>query len=265
MKLVTFIQLTFRIVSLPFIFLFIKSPADNCIYAAITSLTVVLGGISALILLQSKEKISFQFVSMRKLKSYFQDALPFFWSSITGILKQESVTVIIGSFFGMRDVALYDLANKIIILPRLLTTSINGALFPRVMENIQKSVVKKIIRYETYIGLAVIAGVVIFGYWIILFLGGKQMIDTYPLSIILSATVLVWLVVGCYISFIFVPENKYYFVTRNQLVALIIFFVFCIPGVLIFHNILVVVASLTFSGLGEIVYCNYLIKKHKLL
>jgi PST family polysaccharide transporter len=91
------------------------------------------------------------------------------------------------------------------------------------------------------------------------------MIDSYPLAIILSITVLVWLVVGSYISFIFVPQNRYYFVTRNQLVAFISFFIICLPGVLIFHNIMAIVTALTLSGLCEIAYCNYLIKKHKLL
>jgi len=265
MRIVTFIQLSFRILSLPFIFLFIKTPADCRIFALIASLSVILGGITSLILLKTNEKVSLHFISIKSLRIYFKDAMPFFWSSSTGTIKQESVTIIIGAFFGMRDVALYDLANKIIILPRMLTTSINGALFPKIMENIQNSVVKKIIKYETFIGLAIILGVTFFGYWIVLLLGGKMMSTSYPLAIILSVTVLVWLVVGCYISFIFVPNNLYYFVTRNQLVAFISFLVFCIPCVLLFHSILAVVISLTLSGLCEIAYCNFLIRKHKLL
>jgi polysaccharide transporter, PST family len=265
MRVVTFIQLGFRILSLPFIFLFIKTPADNLIYALIASLSIIFGGISSIIVLKKTECIDINFVSISSLKSYFRDAMPFFWSNSTGTIKQESVTIIIGTFFGMRDVALYDLANKIIILPRMLTMSINGALFPKIIENVQQSVIKKILRYETYIGLAVIAGVALFGYWIILILGGKLMLDSYPLAVLLSVTVLVWLVVGCYISFIFVPGNKYYFVTRNQFVAFISFFIFCIPGVLIFQSIMAVVIALTLSGLCEIIYCNYLIKKHKLL
>ena len=265
MKLVTYIQLSFRILSLPFIFLLIKTPNDILTYSIITTLIVIMGGISAIVLLRYKENVRFQLVTFSDLKIYFKDALPFFWSSVTGIIKQESVTIIIGLYFGMRDVAFYDLANKIIILPRLLTTSINGALFPKIMANNQKTVIKKIIKYETWIGLAVIAGIILFGYWIILFLGGSNMIEAYPLAIILSSTVLVWLVVGSYINFIFVPENKYYYVTRNQFVALTVFFVFCFPGVLLFHNILVVVASLTLSGFAEIAYCNLIIKKHNLL
>jgi len=265
MRIVTFIQLGFRILSLPFIFLFIKTSSDCWIYVLIATLSVISGGISSILFLKTKENITIRFMSIQSLKIYFLDAMPFFWSSSTGTIKQESVTIIIGAFFGMRDVALYDLANKIIILPRMLTMSINGALFPKIIENVQKTVVHKILRYETLIGFGVIAGVALFGRWIILILGGTAMLGSYPLAVILSVTVLVWLVVGCYISFVFVPTNRYYFVTRNQFVAFGSFFLFCIPGIFIFHNILVVVVALTLSGLSEIAYCNYLIKKHKLL
>lgn len=265
MRIVTFIQLGFRILSLPFIFLFIKTSSDCWIYVLIATLSVISGGISSILFLKTKENITIRFVSIQSLKIYFRDAMPFFWSSSTGTIKQESVTIIIGAFFGMRDVALYDLANKIIILPRMLTMSINGALFPKIIENVQKTVVHKILRYETLIGFGVIAGVALFGRWIILILGGTAMLGSYPLAVILSVTVLVWLVVGCYISFVFVPTKRYYFVTRNQFVAFGSFFLFCIPGIFIFHNILVVVVALTLSGLSEIAYCNYLIKKHKLL
>ncbi len=265
MRIVTFIQLGLRILSLPFIFLMIKSPADNTLYALIATLSIVMGGIISTFYLIINEKIKISLLPFKSLKVLINDSMPFFWSNSTGTIKQESVTIIIGAFFGMRDVAFYDLANKIIILPRMLTMSINSALFPKVIENVKKEVVRKIIRYETLIGLAIIAVVALTGYWLVWLLGGINMLQAYPLAIILSVTVLVWLVVGCYISFIFVPQNKYYFVTRNQFVAFISFFLFCIPGVLIFHSIVAVVVALTLSGLSEIAYCNYLIKKHQLL
>ncbi|NDP19855.1 MAG: oligosaccharide flippase family protein [Paludibacter sp.] len=265
MKIVTYIQLFFRIISLPFIFILIKSPADNWIYALITSSSIILGGIYSVLYLRWKENIYYKTVPLSQLKKYFKDSMPFFWNTFTSTIKQESVTILIGSFFGMKDVALFDLANKIILLPRMLTTSINGALFPKIIENVQQKVVKKVIKYETWVGLGVIVGVIFFGKWIILILGGRLMLDSYPLAIILSGTVLVWLVVGSYVNFIFIPNNKYYYVTRNQIVAFITFFLFCIPGILIFQNIMSIVAALTLSGFSEILYCKYLIKKHNLL
>ncbi len=265
MKILTYIQLTMRVLSLPLTFIFIKNPNDIVKYAIIVSSTNISSALIALIYLYKNESIRYQFIAVSVLKKYFKDALPFFWSSSTGIIKEESVNIIIGTFFGMKDLAFYNLAEKIITIPRMLTLNINDALFPKMIVNKEKSSVKKIIRYEIWIGLVVMSLIIIFGHWIVLLLGGKEMLNAYPMAIILSFTVLVWLVVGSYISFIFVPAKKFYFVTKNQLVAFISFFIFCIPSLLIYKNIYIIVISLSLSGLCEIIYCNYLIKKNNLL
>lgn len=264
MKVVTFIQLGFRILSLPFIVMLVKTPSDCLLFVSINTLTVILGGIAANIILIRYEKLKLQIITLTKLKYYFKDALPFFGSSAAGTLKQSSVSIIIGSVFGMRDLALYDLANKLIILPRMLTTSINGALFPKVIENINTSLVRKIIRYEIGIGILVSILIAASGYWVILLLAGSTMTQAYPLAMILSLTVLSWLVVGSYINFIFVPAGRYYLVTQNQIVAALSFFIYCIP-LLFVDNMIIVVTALTLSGLTEIVFCNIMIKKLKLL
>jgi PST family polysaccharide transporter len=265
MKIVTYFQLFFRIASLPFIFILIKSPTDIQLYTWIATLSVVFPAIGLFLYLIYIEKLKITLRPISELKPYFADAMPFFWSSMAGTLKQESVTVIIGGFFGMRDVALYDLANKLILMPRMLTASINAALFPKVIDQMNVNSIKKIIRYEWFIGVAVMALTLIFGYWVIWFLGGPKMIDAYPLAVILSFTVLSWLVVGSYINFIFIPLNKYFYVTRNQIVALLSFLVFSLVGLFFYRDILVLVVALSLSGLSEMLYCRFLIAKHKLL
>ncbi len=265
MKIVTYFQLAFRILSLPFIFILVRSTDDLLQYAFIATLSVVLPAIALYVYLIRRENLTIKLQPISKLKTYFKEATPFFWSSTAGTIKQESVTIIIGAFFGMKDVALYDLANKLIMLPRMLTMSINTALFPKVIEDIKTETIKKIEKYETMIGLAVVLFVVVFGYWIIWLLGGKEMTGAYPLAIVLSFTVLTWLVVGCYINFVFVPQNKYYFVTRNQIVALISFVVICVPALFFSSGIMTVVVALTLSGFSEIAYSKYLIRKNKLL
>lgn len=265
MKIVTYFQLAFRILSLPFIFILVRSTDDLLQYAFIATLSVVLPAVALYVYLIRRENLTIRLQPISKLKTYFKEATPFFWSSTAGTIKQESVTIIIGAFFGMKDVALYDLANKLIMLPRMLTMSINTALFPKVIEDIKTETIKKIEKYETMIGLAVVLFVVVFGYWIIWLLGGKEMTGAYPLAIVLSFTVLTWLVVGCYINFVFVPQNKYYFVTRNQIVALISFVVICVPALFFSSGIMTVVVALTLSGFSEIAYSKYLIRKNKLL
>lgn len=265
MAVVTYFQLFFRIASLPFIFIFIKTPNDVTLYSIIATLSIVLPAVGLFFYLIYSEKIRIRLFPYRQLKSYFTDAFPFLWSDTAGIIKQESVTVIIGVFFGMHDVALYDLANKIIVIPRMLTQSINSAIFPQIINNIKSQTIKKLIRIESLIGMAVVAFIAVFGYWITLFLGGRNMIDAYPLAIILSFTVIVWLVVGCYINFVFIPQKRYYYVTQNQLVALLSFVIIGLPATVLTNSILALIISLTLSGFFEIVYCRYIINKNKML
>ena len=265
MKITTYIQLSFRILSLPFIFLLIHTPDDILIYALLVSTINILSTITSLVYLYKKENIRYRIVKISALKKYILDALPFFWSTSTGVIKGESVAIIIGSLFGMKEVAYYNLAEKIISIPRMVTMNINDALFPRMILNNNINNIKRIIKFETWIGLAVIATIILLGKYIIILLGGELMISAYPMAIILSITVLVWLVVGSYINFVFVPAHKYYLVTKNQFVAFISFFTFCILGLLIYKNILIVTIALSLSGIFEIFYCRYLIKKYELL
>jgi PST family polysaccharide transporter len=265
MGTVTVIQLLFKAVSIPFIFWLVQSPSDSWIFAAIVTLTGVLGGAAAMFILRNKEKIRFRIVSRRQLKPLFKDGLPFFWSSSAGAVRQQSVVVIIGACFSMTDVALYDLANKIILLPQLLVMNINNAIFPGAVNNLRASTVKKILRCELLIGLAAIASVAVAGKWVVHLFGGAQMAAAYPLAVILSAGVLTWMIVSCYNLLVFVPQNRYYYVTRSQLVVLAAFLVFCGAGIVIFKNIWAVAAALSLAHLCEVAYCNIIIKQKKLL
>ena len=264
MKFVTYLQLVIRLSTIPLILLFIKSPDDLELYAIIVSVLPLLGTAYTVWYLKRRDGLTYALVPLGRLKTLFRDSLPFFWTSAFGTVKQELVTLIIGSFFRMGDVALYDLANKLITIPRLMINNINAALFPDVVRHAEAGRVKRLIRYETFIGLAVVAVIAALGYWAVLLLGGRDMLGAYPLAVALSVTVYTWLVVGGYINYVFVPQGHYYFVTKNQFVALVTFVVFALAGVFLWHNIFMVVAAYSLSGLVEIVYCKYLIKKNRL-
>jgi len=264
MRIVTYIQLAFKIVSLPFIFLFVVGKDDVGIFSGIITGFNVAGGLVATYILFFHEKIKIHFVSFKKLINWYKDALPFFWSNAGAAVKQQSIAIIIGSYFNMADVAIYDLAYKIISIPQILFGSINGALFPKIANDGRKKVIRRIFQFETIASLIVILMVIVFGKWVVLLLGGPTMLDAYPIAIVLSFGVLTLLLVGAYISFIFVPQNKYYLVTQNQVVAFINFFSFTFLGLFLYKNIMSIAIAWTLAGLFEIVYCKILIKKYKL-
>lgn len=265
MKTATLIQLILKLLSLPFIFILVKSDDDLSIFALIATTTMILGGITAVSMVALIDKIRVRWISFRELKIWFKEGFPFFLSNSVGTLKEQGIPILVGAFFGMRDVAIYDLANKIIIIPRTIVMSINAALFPKIIVENNNQTIKKILKYELLIGICVVALIIIFGYWIILFLGGKTMTDAYPIAIILSVTILSWLVVGAIISFLFIPNHKNYLVTLNQLVALGTVVFFIIIGFSFKISLFVLAGSLAFSAIIEIIFCLYLTRKYKFL
>lgn len=265
MKIVTYIQLGLKLLSLPIIFLVIKNAEDLNIYALIVSLSSIFGGIIAFSIINFKHQLKITFVNYEELKIWFKEALPFFLSTSAGVFKEQSIVIIIGSFFGMKDVAIYDLASKIIIIPRTIFMSINGAIFPKLINNIDKTKIKKLINIETLISLSVIVFIALFGKWIVLFMGGTDMLLAYPLAILLSVTVMTWLVVGAYISFVFIPANKYFLVTKNQFIALGSFALYTTIGLILYKSILVFGAAMALSGLTEILYCKFVTKENQML
>lgn len=264
MRIVTYIQLGFKLLSLPLIFLYVLEPDDLWKFCIIVTAFNVGGGIVASYIVRYKENVKINWVKFEALKIWYQDALPFFWSNAGAAIKQQSISVIIGTYFSMADVALYDLAYKIISIPQILFGSINGALFPKIANDGRRTLIQKIFQIETIAGLIVVLMVALFGKWVVLFLGGSEMSGAYPIAVVLSFGVLTLLLVGAYISFIFVPQNRYYLVTQNQVVAFINFFSLTLLGLFLYKNIISIALAWTLAGLFEIVYCKILIKRHKL-
>ena len=265
MRFVTCVQLSIRLLTIPLVLVFVKNSDSVLVYALIVSGLSVLGGLFSVIYLRYKENVAVRLVSVRNLRDIFRDSVPFFWSMAFGTTKQEMVILFIGGFFSKQDVAVYDLANKIITIPRIITNNINSAIFPSIIKDVNVSLIKKITNIERVIGLSVIFLIAILGYWAVLILGGKPMLDAYPLAVVLSVTIYSWLIVGCYINYVFVPSNSYSFVSKNQFVALFSFFIIFLLGMLVCRNVLMVVIAYTLSSIAEMCYCKYVIKKHDLL
>ena len=104
-----------------------------------------------------------------------------------------------------------------------------------------------------------------FGYWAVLILGGKNMVGAYPLAVIQSITIYTWLIVGCYINFVFIPKNRYNLVATNQFVAMVSFLLLAVCSLLFYKNVIIIVSAFAISHIAEIIYCRDAVRRHKLL
>lgn len=166
----------------------------------------------------------------------------------------------------MKDVALFDLAVKIYTVPTILIASINSALFPKVvvLKNIT-STIKKIIKIENVIGVSIFILLVLFGKWIVMIMGGENMMESYNLLVILGVGIFAQLSVGAICNFIFIPQNKNSYILKDQIVAMIVFFAVAIAGILLKLGIFVIPLALTLSLLSELVYTSGIVVKYKML
>lgn len=262
---ITIIQVIIKILSLPFIFVFVKSADDLFNFALIMSLTTLLTSLFAFFLIIKIEKIRIHVKGTSDIVPLVKDSYPFFLNSVTAVVKDQSVILVLGLYFGMKEVAIYDLAMKIISIPRTIVMSLNVALFPKIIEKLSTSLIKKVIAVEFFLSLIIAFFVVILGQFAVDFLGKNQLPESYYLSVILSVTIFSWLIVGCYINFIFMPNNKNSYVVKNQVVALLSLIVYMFVGVYIYPNVIVIAVAVALSAITEIVYCNYIIRKNNYL
>ena len=262
MKMVTYIQFGFRLLSLPFIFIFIKSPQDVWVFALITSLTSVLGGITAWLMIRYCDGIKIYWASIPAVKRAYLEAVPFCGSNIIGVAKEQGMILMAGSFLGMADVAIYDLANKIMLIPRTIFSKLNDALYPKMVVRSDKETNRRVLLYEVVLGIGAMLCVALFGPLAVYVLGGEQMMSSYGVTVILSFTILCWLVVGVFLQFYFVPAGYTRHILYNQIVAMSSCFIVAGVGLYFWHNVYALAVAYAFSGLCEIFYC-YIVAKNK--
>ncbi|WP_421137071.1 oligosaccharide flippase family protein [Pseudomonas sp. NFX15] len=263
MKVLTVIQLTSKLLSLPVIYFCISGVDDVGVYTFIVVATNVISSLVAFCMLFAIYHLKLTWPGLLNVKALLFEVQPFFWSSATNTLKQKSIEIIIGSLFGMREVAIYDLANKIFSVPSLLASNINAALFPVMVRKAQKNIIDKIIKVEIFVGLVCMLSVAVGGYWVIRLISVHDMQQAYYLSMLLSINIMTFLVVGSHIYFIYVPHQRYDFVLRNQVVSVISFYLFCALYLSLSWSIYSVVLALVTSALLEIVYSCSLVRKVK--
>lgn len=261
MRIITYINLSIKLLMIPAVLLFVRSPEDLELYAWIMLATIVASAVVSLVYLLRVERLRLHFVGLDYLRRTFRGAVPFFWSNAFDSIKKSSVAIFIGLGLDMRSVAIYDLANKLVLTPRMLVSSLNNALFPNVIANHAESRVRRIIRYEVIISLSIVALIAIFGYPVTLLLGGRDLIAAYPLAIILGFTILGYLLGDCYANFVFVPHGKYSFIVREKFLSMAVMLITVSISAFLFKNIFLVALSLSLTYLVEILYCRYLWKK----
>ena len=265
MKVVTFINVSVRLLALPSIFLLVRSESDTVLFMAVNSSFAAFGGVVSVVWLTRVEGLRLRLCSVGEVRPVVASATHFFLANIATNLRDYSADILVGRVFGMSDLALFDLAHKIVRAPRLFTLNINGALFPELVDRSTPELVRRALRYEALVGLAMVAAVALVGWPAVMLLGGEEMAGAYPIAVCLSGTIPAWLVIGCYMNFVFVANDRYSLVTQEQVFALVSFLLLFLVGVLAWGDVIVAPLSIVLGAASEIVFCEYVSRRKRLL
>lgn len=265
MKVVTIIQLLLKIASLPFIFYYVRKSSDILIYSVISSLVSVIGSLIAFAYIIKIDKVKLSIISFKKTLSYTKESLYFFYSNVGSTIKTQSLNLIIGSYFGMGDLAIYDLAQKIISIPMMILMNVNRAIFPKIAGSFNIVTIKKILRYEHIVGILVVISIILLGNPIVILLGGEGMELAYPIAIILSFVVYGFLITTCHLDLIITPLKLDIYIFKNQMIALITLFLSILIGFVFSRSIFILPTALVLSAFSEVFYQRYILYKKGIL
>ena len=264
MKIVTIIQLLLKIASLPFIFYYVETSSDILAYSIISSTVSVIGALVAFAYIIKIDRLRLSIISFKETLLYTKESLYFFYSNVGSTIKTQSLNLIIGSYFGMGDLAIYDLAQKIISIPMMILMNVNRALFPKIAGDFNIVTVRKVLKYEHIIGALVVISIILLGKPIVTLLGGEGIELAYPIAIVLSFVVYGFLITTCHLDLIITPLKLDIYIFKNQIIAIISLFLVVFIGLFFTKNIFILPFALVISAFSEIFYQKYIFKKEKI-
>lgn len=171
------------------IFVFIRDRSDYLLVPLFNGIGAVLAGIISLWFALVREKIRFSFQPARRLWYYLSGSTAIFITNLASQLYAGANKVIIGLFMGMGHVAVYDLAEKMVVAAKLPQSMLNQAVFPKISKDRDRHFTKNILLFS----IVGEAGIYLFMFLmapiLILAFGGREMVASTDILRFLAITV----------------------------------------------------------------------------
>lgn len=135
-------NIVIKLVSLVFIFLFVKSKNDLWIYTLIMSLTTLLSQLYLFLYL--KKEISYQKVSIHDVFSHFRECLVLFIPVIAYSIYRIMDKTMLGAISGTYFLGLYENAEKVLNIPISFITALGTIMLPHMSKKSKEDLVEKI-------------------------------------------------------------------------------------------------------------------------
>jgi len=254
MKTITMINIYTKMLFIAMIFIFVKNASDYLYVPLLYTVGYTLAGVISLYIILTKHKINLIRPTKKQTWYYIKDSSPIFATDLICTIKDKLNYILVGTFIGMSNVVIYDLALKLHSLLTKPMAILTTVLLPRfaVDRNINKLRQVIMISFTITTLLVVITNILLPQ---IAFFFLHEKIDLLPIRIFLFAPIFVS--IGSVISsnlFVAFGYNKYVFysiiITTTVYVVLLISL--AILGYL--NNIYSFIILAVISYLTEMIY-----------
>ena len=175
MKYITIVNLSARLLFVAAIFLFVREREDYLLVPFLNGIGTILAGGLSLYIVLGKEKINLFVIPIKDLKSAYKESFPLFVSSLSTQIYVNVNKLVIGSFLGMSEVSIYDMADKVLHLMKPPISMMAQAVFPKISR-------ERNIRFVNRV-MFLVAGTVLLAYicvfigsdWIVYLFTGEYM------------------------------------------------------------------------------------------
>jgi PST family polysaccharide transporter len=174
MKYITYINVVTRILSAIAVFIIIDEPADYFLVPLLLGFGAISGSIIGLYIVFRISGNNFKWQSLRMLRKNVDYNLPLFISNISSQAYVNGNRLVIGTFLGMQDLALYDIAERLVNLVKVPLTVIGQVLFPKISRDLNIRFIRKTMIFTTLIYILI---------YIMLFVSADFVINLFTGSI----------------------------------------------------------------------------------
>jgi len=178
MKYITLISVISRSIFASLIFIMVQGKDDYLLVPLITGAGAFLNALASIFIIFKAKKIRFVFPQKKIVFSYFNEALPLFWSRLISKVKDQSNTVFIGSSIGMTEVAYYDLANKLVNIVNSFIETVTIAIFPKLSHSKDVKTTRSFFKITLLLEFLAYLMFLVFGKYIVLMIGGEKMMNS---------------------------------------------------------------------------------------
>lgn len=191
MKYITYINISVRLFFVLAIFVVVRQQTDYVYIPLLNAVGALMGGLVALYVVFRRERIKFSIIEKSKLIYYFKDSLPLFVSLSSIQIYLNINKLIVGTFLGMSEVAIYDLGEKITTLMKIPIGMISQAVFPKISREKSIAFVNKVM--FGVVGISMLGYVVLFvtTKWIVKFFTGNVIDDAITIVRILGVSAII--------------------------------------------------------------------------